>query len=57
MENKIKKALDYYFVKQNEIIKVVNSKSTMTAEDIIKYGEEMAVLESKITALEVALES
>ena len=54
MKNKIDEALDYYFVKRKEIIDFANAGSILTAEEIIKNGEEMAVLEYKITALEIA---
>lgn len=57
MKDKIEKALEYYSVKQNEILVKVNSISNLTVEDIIHYGEEMAIIENKITALEVAKEN
>ena len=57
MEDKIESALVYYNQKRKGILEAVNSKSNLTAEQIIDYGEEMSILEYKITALEVAKES
>ncbi|RAJ17989.1 hypothetical protein [Olleya aquimaris] len=57
MDNKIEVALQYYNLKQKEILNQVNSKSNLTTEQIIDYGQEMAILEYKITALEVAKEN
>lgn len=57
MENKIDEALEYYFTKRNDIIDFVNSSNKLTAEEIIENGEEMTILEYKITALEVAKEN
>ncbi|MGB6267531.1 MAG: hypothetical protein WBF67_00850 [Olleya sp.] len=57
MDDKIEVALQYYNQKREEIIKQVNSKTNLTAEQIIDFGEEMAILEYKITALEVAKEN
>lgn len=57
MEDKINIAIDYYTKKGNEILEAVNSKSNLTADEIIHYGEEMAIIEYKLTALEVAKEN
>ena len=57
MENKIEETLTYYFVKRKEIIDLVNKSNKLTADEIIKHGEELAVLEYKITALQVAKEN
>lgn len=57
MEDKINIALEYYTVKQKEILNIINSNTSLTVEDIIQYGKEMAVIENKITALEVAKEN
>ncbi|WP_397364302.1 hypothetical protein [Olleya sp. R77988] len=57
MEDKIEIALNYYNHKRNGILNEVNSNSNLTAEQIIEFGQEMAVLEYKITALEVANEN
>ena len=57
IKTKIDKALDYYNFKSREITSIVNSTSNLTVEQIIEFGEELSVLEYKITALEVARES
>ena len=57
MGDKIKKALDYYTFKSVEILNFINASNNLTVEQIIEKGEELAVLEAKITALEVADES
>ncbi|MCB0383051.1 MAG: hypothetical protein KDD05_07065 [Psychroserpens sp.] len=57
MEDKIEMAISYYLVKQKEILDVINTNTSLSAEDIIHYGQEMSVLEHKITALEVAKEN
>ena len=54
MNNKIEKARVYYTVKSKEIIEYVNSNNELTAEQIIQSAEELAILEYKLTALEVA---
>tara|TARA_R110002051_G_scaffold154481_1_gene226630 strand:+ start:509 stop:694 length:186 start_codon:yes stop_codon:yes gene_type:complete len=57
VNNKIDKALEYYNFKSNQLKDFVNSSKDLTVEQIIDFGEELAVLEYKITALEVANES
>ena len=57
MHNKIDIAIDYYTKKGQDILRAVNSKSNLTADELIHYGEEMAVIEYKLTALEVAKEN
>lgn len=57
MKNKIDVAIEYYTKQGNEILNKVNAKTNITADELIKYGEEMAILEYKLTALEVAKES
>lgn len=57
MGNKIEKALEYYTFKSKEILNFINASNNLTIEQIIEKGEELAVLEAKITALEVANES
>ena len=57
LENKIEKALEYYTFKSMEMKDFVNSSKDLTVEQIIEFGEELAVLEYKITALEVAKEN
>ena len=57
VKTKVDKAIDYYSFKSREIRDFVNSSKDLTIERIIEFGEELAVLEYKITALEVAKES
>ena len=57
LEDKIGKALEYYAFKSKQMKDFVNSSKDLTVEQIIEFGEELAVLEYKITALEVANES
>lgn len=57
MEDQINTALKYYEIKQQEILDIVNSNNSLTVDEIIHYGEEMAIIENKITALEVAKEN
>ena len=57
LDNKKDKALEYYTFKSNQLKDFVNSSKDLTVEQIIEFGEELAVLEYKITALEVANES
>ena len=57
MENKIDKTIDYYCHKRKEILNAVNSNNSLTPDQIIEHGEEMAILEYKITALQVAKEN
>jgi hypothetical protein len=57
MEDKIEKAIEYYTFKSKEILEFINSNKSLTVEQIIESGEELSVLEYKITALEVAKEN
>ncbi|MFP4844674.1 hypothetical protein [Winogradskyella sp. PE311] len=57
MDKKINIAIDYYTKKGQDILNVVNTKTNLTADELIHYGEEMAILEYKLTALEVAKEN
>ena len=57
MTKKIDNAIAYYSKKGEEILKIVNSRNDLTADELISHGEEMAVIEYKLTALEVAKES
>ena len=57
MVGKIDKTLEYYCQKRQEILDLVNLKNGITPDELIHYGEEMAILEYKITALQVALEN
>jgi len=55
--NKIDTAIHYYTEKEQAILNEANSRTDLTAEDLIRFGEEMAILEYKMTALEVAKEN
>lgn len=57
MEDKINITLEYYYLKRKEIMDFSNNSSNLTADQLIKNGEELAVLEYKITALQVAQEN
>lgn len=57
MHDKVSTALEYYFYKRNGIINLVNTNGNLSADEIIKYGEELAILEYKITGLQVAQET
>ena len=57
LEDKIEKALDYYTFKSKELKDFVNSSKDLTVEQIVEFGEELSILEYKITALEVAKEN
>ncbi len=57
MEDKIYVAIDYYTKKGQDILSAVNANNNLTADEIIHYGEEMAIIEYKLTALEVAKEN
>lgn len=57
MEDKISVTIDYYKVKRKEILDFVNNNNDLTPDVIIEKGEALAILEYKITALQVALEN
>ncbi|WP_179337606.1 hypothetical protein [Winogradskyella ludwigii] len=57
MDDKIEIAIAYYSKKGQDILDAVNSNSNLSADEIIQYGEEMAIIEYKLTALEVAKEN
>jgi|TARA_R100001369_G_scaffold88287_1_gene124605 hypothetical protein len=57
MDDKIEIAIAYYTKKGQEILDAVNSNSNLTADELIHYGEEIAIIEYKLTALEVAKEN
>lgn len=57
MEDKIDITLEYYLVKQKQILNVINTNNALSVEEIIHYGQEMSVIENKITALEIAKEN
>ncbi|WP_303316459.1 hypothetical protein Q4Q34_06535 [Flavivirga abyssicola] len=56
-DDKINIAIEYYNVKINEILNFINSNNSLTAEQIIYNGEQLSILEYKMTALEVAKEN
>jgi len=56
-KDKIDMAIEYYTFKSKEIIHFVNTNTNLTVHQIIENGKELAVLEYKITALEVAKEN
>lgn len=57
MKDKIENTLEYYQIKEQQILEAVNSSNNLTSEEIAHYGEEMAILIYKITALEIAKEN
>lgn len=57
MISKIDKTIEYYLFKRTEILELVNASNTLTVEKIIEFGEELAILEYKITALQIAKEN
>ena len=57
MENKINITLQYYYHKRKELMDFSNKSTNLTADQIINNGEELAILEYKITALQVANEN
>lgn len=57
MISKIDKTIEYYMFKSKEILDIVNSSNNLSVEEIIEYGEELAILEYKITALQIAKEN
>lgn len=57
MDDKIEIAIVYYSKKGQDILDAVNSNSNLSADEIIHYGQEMAEIEYKLTALEVAKEN
>ncbi|WP_282042378.1 hypothetical protein [Winogradskyella flava] len=57
MDEKIDIAIEYYSKKGQDILDKVNSVSNLTVDELITYGEEMAIIEYKLTALEVAKEN
>ncbi|GAA4940090.1 hypothetical protein GCM10023314_11110 [Algibacter agarivorans] len=57
MDTRIIVTLEYYFQKRKEILNFINSNNNLTADQIIENGEELGILEYKITALQVAQEN
>lgn len=56
-DDKIDRTIEYYNIKINEILNFMNSNNNLTVEQIIDNGEKLAILEYKMTALEVAKEN
>ena len=54
---KINKTIEYYNIKIETIVNFINTSSNLTPEQIIQQGEELSILEYKLTALEVAKEN
>ena len=57
MKDKIDTTLEYYTFKSKEIVDYVNKNKRLPVDEIIQNGEELAILEHKITSLEVAKEN
>lgn len=57
MKDKIEIAIEYYNFKKKEIVDCINRANNLSVEQIIEKGEELSILEYKITALEVAKEN
>ena len=56
-KDKIDKTIEYYNLKMDSIVNFINSNNNLTAEQIIYNGEQLAILDYKLTALEVAKEN
>lgn len=56
-KDKIDKTIEYYNLKIDSIVNFINANNNLTAEQIIYNGEELAILDYKLTALEVAKEN
>lgn len=56
-DDKIDRTIEYYNIKIHEILNFMNSNNNLTVEQIIDNGEKLAILEYKMTALEVAKEN
>ncbi|WP_411893876.1 hypothetical protein [Winogradskyella sp. A2] len=54
MDKKIDIAIEYYTTKGQEILDKVNKRDNVSADELIQLGEEMAIIEYKLTALEIA---
>lgn len=55
--DKINKTIEYYNIKIETILNFMNTNTNLTIEDIIHNGEQLTILEYKLTALEVAKEN
>lgn len=56
-KDKIDKTIEYYTIKMDSIVNFINANNNLTAEEIIYNGEQLAILDYKLTALEVAKEN
>jgi hypothetical protein len=56
-KDKIEKTIEYYSLQMNSIVNFINTNNNLTAEQIIHNGELLAILDYKLTALEVAKEN
>ncbi|HEY5688989.1 MAG TPA: hypothetical protein VIS27_11855 [Yeosuana sp.] len=56
-KDKIEKAIEYYNIKRDGIVNFMNSSNNLSVEQIIHHGEQLSILEHKLTALEVAREN
>jgi hypothetical protein len=56
-KDKIDKTIEYYNLKMDGIVNFINANNNLTAEQIIYNGEQLAILDYKLTALEVAKEN
>ena len=56
-DKKIDRTIDYYIIKRQNILDYVNKRDDLTPDQIIELGAEMEILESKLTALEIAKEN
>jgi hypothetical protein len=56
-KDKINKTIEYYNTKMNGIVNFINSSNNSSVEQIIHSGEQLSILEYKLTALEVAREN
>lgn len=57
MDDKINEALNYYAIQKQDILDFINNNNNLMSDVIIEKGEQLAVLEYKLTALQVALEN
>ncbi len=54
MDKKIDIAIEYYTNRGQKILDRVNKRNNVSADELIQLGEEMAIIEYKLTALEIA---
>lgn len=55
--DKINKTIEYYNIKVETILNYINTNNNLTIEEVIYNGEQLTILEYKLTALEVAKEN